>query len=172
MIKLLGSVLVIAATTYLGYTKANQLVNRTNQLRQLRTCLALLQTEIGYGTRALDVACRYIAAGQTGPLATLFETCATQLASIERVSTFDCFRQAIEQEWHHTSLGPAERTIFLDFCRTLGVSNRADQLHHIALTRDNLRVEEEKAREEQGKYAKMFRTLGILAGCVIVIIMF
>lgn len=78
----------------------------------------------------------------------------------------------MEETWPLMSLKEPEREILIDFGKTLGVSNREDQLTHLARVRTNLEVEENQARDEQLRYEKMCRSLGILGGALIVILIY
>ncbi len=69
-------------------------------------------------------------------------------------------------------MGEEEKGIVLKLCQVLGSSNRSDQLHHLDLAQENLQMEENKAREEQETYEKMVKTLGVLSGALLVILMF
>jgi stage III sporulation protein AB len=81
-------------------------------------------------------------------------------------------KSAIEEKWKKTVMGEEEKGIVLKLCQVLGSSNRWDQLHHLDLAQENLQMEENKAREEQETYEKMVKTLGVLSGALLVILMF
>lgn len=172
MIKLLGAILILMTTTWLGFQKARKYADRPKQIRQLRSALSLLKTEIGYGARPLVAACEQIGSRVSSPISHIFVTCRYNLEHMDGSSTFDCFKQAVDKEWSKTALSDAEKEIMLNFGRTLGASDREDQLQHLALAESNLKIEETKAREEQVQNEKMFKTIGILCGALIVILMY
>lgn len=172
MIKLLGACLILVATTVIGFQLARVVADRPRQIRQLRSALAIMETEIGYGTRPLVQTCQQIALREKGSVAQLFHKSAEYLANMDGASTYECLQRAIEENWKQTSLGQAEKTILLSLARVLGMSDREDQLSHLALAMVNLQVEETKAREEQGQYEKMYKTMGVLAGALVVILMY
>ena len=62
--------------------------------------------------------------------------------------------------------------MIIDFGKTLGIFDREDQLAHLARTQTHLEVEEGRAREEQERYEKMCKSLGILGGALIVILIY
>jgi stage III sporulation protein AB len=171
MLKLLGSCLVLIATTWTGFYIASRFAQRPLQIRQLRSALSLLETEIGYGARPLKEAAHSIAMRMDGPVGRIFARFADNLQKLDGASTYECFAEAIQEEWKNSQLGQAEKQILLDFAHTLGGSDREDQLQHLIRARMNLQVEEEKAREEQQQYEKMIKTLGVLSGALLVILM-
>lgn len=172
MIKLLGAVLILITTTCLGFQRAKRYADRPRQIRQLQSALSLLRTEIGYGTRPLVKACEQIGKRIQSPISDLFIQLQYNLEHFDGSSTNDCFKSAVDQEWDKTVLTDAEKGIVLDFGRTLGASDREDQLQHLALAEANLKIEETKAREEQAKNEKMYKTIGILCGALIIILMY
>ena len=65
-----------------------------------------------------------------------------------------------------------EQEVLRQLSCTLGTSDRLDQIKHIALAAEQLKHEEGTAREEQSKYAKMSKSLGLLVGALVVILIF
>jgi stage III sporulation protein AB len=65
-----------------------------------------------------------------------------------------------------------EKEIFLDICKNLGQSDRQTQIQHLTLAKQNLEIEEQKARAEQQQYEKMYKTLGVLAGVLVIILLY
>jgi stage III sporulation protein AB len=171
MLKLLGACLVLIATTWSGFYIASRYSQRPLQIRQLRSALSLLETEIGYGARPLKEASYSISNRIKGPVGGIFARFASNLEKLDGASTYECFAEAIQEEWENSLLGQAEKQILLDFAHTLGGSDREDQLQHLMRARMNLEVEEEKAREEQQQYEKMIKTLGVLSGALLIILM-
>ncbi|MGA8941735.1 MAG: stage III sporulation protein SpoIIIAB [Thermoactinomyces sp.] len=172
MLKLLGAVLVILTTSWIGFQLAAELRLRTRQIQELRSSLALLKTEIDYGTRPLAEAWERIAEVADSDLRRLFRRFGRNLRTMNGQSTYECLRLAIDSEWQKTAMGKDEKGILLKLCQVLGSSNRSDQLHHLEIVAENLLMEEQKAREEQEKYEKMVKTLGILSGALLVILMY
>lgn len=172
MIKLLGACLVVIATSWIGFEIARSYRDRTRQIRQLRSALSLLETEIGYGVRPLTVACHEVSCRTQRPISDLFAACSKNLQQLDGASTYECFRNAIDQTWKYTAMKDSEKNILLDFSATLGVSDREDQLHHLAMTQNHLEMEEKRANDEQLQYEKMFRTIGVLTGALIVLLIY
>ncbi|MBA4600899.1 stage III sporulation protein SpoIIIAB [Thermoactinomyces mirandus] len=172
MLKLLGAVLIILTTSWIGFQLATEFRMRPRQIQELRSSLALLKTEIDYGTRPLAEACDRIAEAAGSSLSQLFQKFSRNLRTLDGKSTYECLRLAIESEWRKTAMGKEEKGIILKLCQVLGGSNRSDQLHHLEIAAENLLMEEQKARVEQEKYEKMIKTFGILSGVLLVILMY
>jgi stage III sporulation protein AB len=172
MIKLMGACFVVIASTWVGFQLAQVVADRPRQIRQLCAALAMLKTEIGYGIRPLLQACEQIAQRDLGMISRLFQACCHHLVQLEGASTYECFRQGLLSEWKSTAMKKAEQAILLQLCQTLGMSDREDQLHHLTLAITHLEVEEMNALEEQKQYEKMYKTIGVLTGALIVLLMY
>jgi stage III sporulation protein AB len=172
VIKLMGAVCILFASTAAGFLRAKRYADRPRQIRQLRSSLSLLQTEITYGSRRLDHVCKQIAQREPGPIGRLFERAGTYMGKLDGASTFECWREAVLEIWPDTVLKEPEKQVLIDFGKTLGISDRDDQLQNLRRVQVALETEESQAREEQERYEKMCRSLGVLAGALIVILIY
>jgi stage III sporulation protein AB len=170
--KLIGCILLLLATTGIGFIFANKLATRPKHIRRLIGALAILETEIGYGSRNLAIACQHIGDRKLEAISELFRQMSLRLTTMDGAATYDCLQLAVQDWWSTSAMKTSEKEVFLQFCKTLGNSNRHDQLTHLALAKQNLQVEELKAREEQAQYEKMVRTLGVLAGALLIILLY
>jgi stage III sporulation protein AB len=66
---------------------------------------------------------------------------------------------------------PPERDALARLGATLGGSGREDQLKHVRLAALQLQAEEAAARDEQQRYEKMCRSLGVLGAALVVIVL-
>jgi stage III sporulation protein AB len=172
MIKLMGAIIILLSSTLLGMRAASLYVQRSNQLRQLQVALQWLETQIVYGSTPLHEALDHIARRIGGDIQYLFAGIAQSLSDMPYASTRECWEKGIQLEWHKTALKRPEKEILLQLGQILGQSNRDDQQKHIRLALMNLKSEEELARSQQQKYEKMCRSLGVLGGLLMVILLY
>lgn len=172
MLKLLGAVLIILSSTMGGYFVAKSYKERPSQLRFMQQAFQMLETEIVYGSVPLDMAMRHISKRINGNIKYFFESMADNLTNLDGASTFECWQSAINQHFHLTSLKSQDKEILIQFGHTLGGSDREDQMKHIKLAIQNLATEEANAREEQKKYERLSKNLGLLLGFLIVILIY
>lgn len=170
--KLIGACVVFVSATLIGLFAANAYAQRPREIRQLGIALQLLETEICYGAIALPIALDRVANRVRGPVGQLFKRASSHLSTEDGLSTEDSWRRAVEQIWSQTTMKKSEKEILLHLGSVLGKSEKEDQRKHIRLTLTNLQQEELTAREEQQKYEKMCRSLGILCGLLAVILMY
>ncbi len=172
LMKLIGAMLVIFAGTMIGFHQASRFVNRAVQIRQLIQALQRLETEIVYGFTPLPEALAKIGRQLSEPLAFLFQRTAETLAGQHGYSAAESWQQAVAECWNKTAMKAPEKDTVTRLGFSLGVSDREDQIKHLRLAMSELQAEEETARDEQRRYEKMWRSLGLLAGALVVIIMY
>ncbi|MFK7697200.1 stage III sporulation protein SpoIIIAB [Paenibacillus sp. HJGM_3] len=171
MLKLIGALLVLAACSLYGLARAAQYARRPWQLRQLIQALQRLETEMVYGYTPLAEALRRIAPTLGAPLDAMLLEAAERMEA-HGATAGESWRYAIEAHWSRTALRANEREAWSQLGHTLGVSDREDQVKHLKLAAGLLQAEEHVARDEQRRYEKMWRSLGVLAGAFIVILMY
>lgn len=172
MLKLLGAMLILLAGGLIGFHKAAQYANRPRQIRQLIHALQHLETEIIYGFTPLSTALEIISKQLKGPLSAMFQQVAYDLKSLQGHTTVDSWQKAIQDCWRKTAMGSNEQDIALRLGFTLGITDREDQVKHLRLAVSQLQGEEVSSIEEQRRYEKMWKSLGVLAALLIVIVMY
>lgn len=171
MLKLLGALLLIGAGTGFGLLKARRLADRPAQIRRLVRMLNQLETEIAFGYTPLPEALARIGRHGADPLAALFREAAGRLKEGER-AVADAWGQAVENAWGRTAMKRGEKEVLLTLGHTLGATDRDDQARHLRLAVKQLETLEPDAAEEQRKYEKMWKSLGILGGALIAVLLY
>lgn len=170
MIKMIGAILIIFATTWTGFEAAKQLTERPRQLRVLKTALQSLEAEIMYGHTPLHEAARRLAAQLPSPLDEFFSLFASKLTETETIVR-DAWEESLKAVWGKTALKKNEFEIMKQFGETLGRHDRISQQKQILLTLTHLEREESEAREKQLKYEKMVKSIGFLSGLLLTILL-
>lgn len=171
MMKLTGALLILFAATMLGFLQSAQYAKRPRQIRALMQALQSLETEILYGFTPLPHALNKIGRSLEAPIADLFTETAAQLSSSKGMSTKEIWDERVKSFWPETALGTNERSTLLQLGEHLGLSDREDQRKHIRLAMEQLKSEEVRARSEQLRYEKMWKSLGVLGGLLVVILL-
>ena len=172
MLKLLGAVLVIAASTAGGFYIARSYSDRPKQLRFLQQALQMLRTEIVYGAVPLHLAMKNVADRLPNITRLFFYSMSKNLVELDGASTYECFERAVTKHFYKTSLKNQDKEILIQFGQTLGISDKEDQMRHISLAMQSLAAEETLAREEQKSYEKLSKNLGVPLGLLVVILMY
>lgn len=170
--KLLGAVTVFFVCSWAGFWRARLYARRTEELRQLRGALSFLETEIHYGETPLYLACRRIAERETGPVSRFFSLVSDKLSRADGTSAYECWQYALLAVGSELALSERDRQILFRLGQKLGLSDKTDQIHHLRLAQTHLETEEAQAMKEQETYEKMYRSLGVLTGALLVILMY
>lgn len=171
MIKILGAVLVLGAGTLYGFVQAVHYARRPKQIRQLHQSLQRLETEIVYGYTPLPEALLSVSKQIKEPLSSMFAELGGSLAGEER-TVREVWEGTLRKYWGQSSMKSVEFQAMLQLGHTLGLSDREDQVKHLKLAAAQLHAEEEQAADEQKRFEKMWKSLGLLLGALVVILMY
>jgi stage III sporulation protein AB len=171
IIKFLGAVVLISATSLIGFSLANDCSKRPRALRELQTLLLMLENEISYLSNLLSEAFNRIYEGTNSDTAILFSEAAKNL-STNGVTADSAWEKSIEENYAKLSLNKEDKAILITFGKMLGNSDLDGQLNNIKLMSSQLKLQELKAEEMRLKNEKMYRSLGVLGGLAITIILF
>jgi stage III sporulation protein AB len=172
MLKLLGAMMVLLSATLFGFYQAQQFSRRPKQIGDLVRSLQRLETEMAYARAPLPQALLQIARTCPAPVNLLFRYAAEQLQMAAGRTVQHIWDEAIAMHWKHTTLKAGEQDIVRQLGTTLGLSDSNDQIKHIRLAIHQLQGELDTAVEERKKYEGMWRSLGLLMGALIVILMY
>lgn len=168
--KWVGALFIIFATTWAGFEWARKLSERPRQLRQLKVALQALEAEIVYGLTPLDEASYHLSTQLSKPLDWFFEQFANKLRVAETTAA-DAWYGSIEEVLPLTSFKKGEVEVLRQFGATLGQHDRESQQKQIRLALVHIEREEAEAIDAQKRYEKMFKSLGVLAGLLFVILL-
>ncbi|MBP1962103.1 stage III sporulation protein SpoIIIAB [Paenibacillus aceris] len=172
MLKFVGGVLIISAATLYGFLQAAHYVRRPKQIRLLISALGRMETEITYALTPLPEAFASLGKQVAEPLSSLFRLTSERLSANDGTSTREIWHRSVKEVWARTSMKQAEQEVVLQLGSVLGVTDRSDQIKHLRLAISQLQAEETESREEQRRYEKMWKSLGVLIGALIVILMY
>ena len=174
MLKLIGAAIVIGTATAIGWLQSASYAERPKQLRSLIVALQRLETSIVYGHITLDDAFAELGDQIPAPMNHLFTSAAHAMRSREHMvlTAREAWQLSLQESIKRTSLKKQDMRILQDFGVNLGVSDKEDQRNHIRHAVKRLEQEESAARDEHGRYGRMFRSLGLLSGVLAVILMY
>ncbi|MBS4176376.1 stage III sporulation protein SpoIIIAB [Lederbergia citrea] len=170
MIKIIGAICILGATTWAGFESSKKLSERPKQLQLFRNSLQTLDAEIMYGHTPLGEASRKIAAQLPDPVASHYKIFAERLGK-EGATVKSAWGESLKEVWSRTALKQSEYEILLQFGENLGRHDRLTQQKQIMLTLVHLEREEEGARDRQKNYEKMVKSLGVLIGMLFIILL-
>ncbi|KYP80618.1 stage III sporulation protein AB [Ferroacidibacillus organovorans] len=166
-----GSAAVLAATTLIGQALANRIRDRPTNLRRLCSSLRVLQTEIGFRRAPLrDALTRAATAARGTPVGQLFQDAAETLTKPGSTAV-DSLVAAVHKHRHACSMEMEDAQVILDLAQSLGATGASDQVASLQASIAMLEAREREALAVRDRFARVYRTLGILAGVVVVILL-
>lgn len=171
LFKLLGSLIVILSSTFLGYALANECKNRPLQLRELQGLLQMFENQISYLSDVIAEAFERISRIGGSDVCIFFSRTVELLKEDKTLNASQAWEKAVNDNIRKTSLNQEDKDILLAFGKILGSSELEGQIKNIRLTMTQLKLQEEKAEASRVKNEKMYKSLGILGGIAVVIVL-
>ncbi|HLR15605.1 MAG TPA: stage III sporulation protein SpoIIIAB [Bacillota bacterium] len=170
--KWIGALLFISVTTWFGFYYSKQLYNRPKHIRYLKSTLQILEAEMMYSKLPLDEVFRILAKQAPPPIESIFMDLYTRMQNNQNhVDFYTMWAEEMNKVTEKTALGRNEYEILLQFGKTLGQHDLAQQQKNILLTQTHLQRELEMAQEQAGTYGKMAKSLGVLCGIFVVLLL-
>nr|WP_231784257.1 stage III sporulation protein SpoIIIAB [Lentibacillus sp. JNUCC-1] len=153
-----------------GFDVSHRLQERPKHIRQLKNALQVLEAEILYSQLPLQDAFNMVAKQVPNPTGNFFASLSKRLETLPD-HFGDLWEQELSQFMHHACINRNDREIMMQFGRTLGQHDFEQQQKHIYLANSHLDRELEEARDNQIRYAKLAKSLGVLFGLFIVLLL-
>lgn len=169
--KLLGSILVMAATTAIGLFLGMEKTNRVKQLRELKRLMLLLQGDIRYGRTPLPQALCALGENNNTPFRHFFLQVSKRLEEFGGDSFYQVWKLCAKQELKETSLLKKDKERLIMLGENLGYLDVKMQLNVIELYLNQLEEEILAEAETLGEKVRLSRMLGVLSGIFLVVIM-
>lgn len=166
--------LLAAFATYAMYRAGSEYGrryrSRQRELRELRSALRSLETEVVYGRTALESACRKLGGTELGAGGLLLAATGRHLAASGSAAA--AWREALAEVGSRLALDQEDLRILASLGNLLGQSDPADQAAHLTMVREMLADREREAAEEARANGRLWSYLGALAGLAFVILVF
>ncbi|SHE61974.1 stage III sporulation protein AB [Desulforamulus putei DSM 12395] len=162
---------MVLSCTLIGMTVASSYSRRPGEIRSLLTALQMLETEVSYGATPLPEALAYVAERCDPRVALLFSRTAQELMTMRGITAREAWEMALNEYYPRSALTKTDRAILLELGNSLGISDREDQVKHLVLAKEQLKLEQAKAEEASLKNTKVYNYLGFLGGLTIVLIL-
>ncbi len=171
MLKFLGCIMILAASTGIGFIYSAKFKKRTRQLEELQRCIYQLQNEIVYTHTPLPEAIEDVSKKSVYPVKEIFEEVSCLLFDNKVNNVHEAFRNVLNRRKDILNLKRDDMNILLDFSKTLGESDIEGQQRIFHLTLENLKKRIKDSEILMSKNVKMYRYLGFSLGAIIVIIL-
>lgn len=171
LFKIAGSLIVILSCTFLGFVMSTDCRKRPQHLRELQSMLQMFENQISYLSDVISEAFDRISKVGGSETSIFFSRTVEILKEERAISASQAWEQAVRQNISKTSLNREDEEVLVAFGKILGSSDLEGQIKNIRLSLGQLKLQEEKAEESRGRNENMYRSLGILGGIAVVIVL-
>lgn len=167
ILKIILGIIIIAITTHLGMLKSKKLHDREYVLREMITFLIGLQNEIKYCLSLLPNAYESVRMGLKTDLKYAIGNISIDMLNKDEY-TVD--RSIVENISGIEGLADYDKNVIISALKNLGKSNVEGQINIIQNSIATLENQVKEATEIKVKNSRMYRTIGMLSGLIIVVI--
>lgn len=171
LFKIAGSIIVILSCSFLGFVLSTDCRKRPQQLRELQGMLQMFENQISYLSDVITEAFDRISRIGCVEIGVFFRRTVEILKEEGAKSASIAWEQAVRENIKKTSLNIEDEEVLLSFGKILGKSDLEGQIKNIRLTLGQLKLQEGKAEDSRSKNENMYRSLGILGGIAVVIVL-
>ncbi|MCI9177474.1 MAG: hypothetical protein HFJ28_02605 [Clostridia bacterium] len=164
--KLFILALIIVASSTIGILFSKRYFNREKEIKEMKTALNMFATKIKFTYEPIPNLFREIANKIEGNVGNIFEIAATKM---DEKSAGEAWEEALNQMPHN--FNKEDLAVLKNLSKLLGQTDLEGQLSQIETVNEFLKNQLENALEERRKNEKMYRTLGIVSGLTIAIIL-
>lgn len=171
VIRIIGILLTLGASTALGIYLANLGAFRKQDLLEIKKALLILKSEIEYVASPLPHAMANIAERTAEPIAGLFAHFAEALSQNEKGETaYHLWLASIEAHKKNTFLKEEDWEVIGNFGKTLGYLDKQMQIDSIQFTTDYITTQATELQEANLKNQRMYKSLGAIAGVLLIVV--
>lgn len=171
MIKTIGCLMILSATTIGGLIYSEGFKKRVKQLNELERAVNQLQSEIEYTYTPLPEALSNVSLKSEAPINKIFMKASKLLSSNEVETVYEAFQRCFNDFDITLNLNEEDSNVILDLSKSLGESDIEGHKKIFSLAKSNLKKRIDIAETIMNKNVKMYRYLGFSIGAMIVIVL-
>ncbi|NLK97526.1 stage III sporulation protein AB [Defluviitalea saccharophila] len=171
-IKLIGAICTVIGTTFIGLLLDKLDVYRMNDLKTLQKAFVFLKGEIDYMITPLPLAMEQVGSRIGSNIGNIFTYAGELMGKKTGYNASELWENAVERYIDDTYLSKVDKSILLSFGNALGYLDKEMQKNNINLCILYLEDEMKKLDLHHQKNGRLYRSLGILSGLLIVILLY
>ena len=157
---------IFSLSTAIGMLVSKMYENRVLELKEFKNVLNIIKTKIKFTYEPLAEIFKQISKDNSTKVEKIFNNIAKKMEFIQVKSAWENSIQEAD-----ISINQEDKDILKKLGKLLGQTDVEGQVSEIEVTETFLDMQIEKAEEERKKNQKLYKTLGIIAGLVFVIIL-
>lgn len=170
MQKIIGSILILIASTGIGVLKGMDLKKHLKELQSLKQIFLMLRSEIKCTKTPLGEAFSHIGRRMEGIYGRWLLSVARQAEEKSEKSFWELWNRSVEESFTETKLKKAEVEQLKAFGRNIGCLDEELQIGMIELYLEQLDMEIQQSRESLEIKKRLYHCLGVMGGIFLVII--
>lgn len=170
MQKIVGSVLIIVASTGIGLLRGLDLQAHLRELQCLKQLLLMLCSEIKYTKAPLGEAFFNIGRRIKGKYGAWLISLARQLEEKSGRTFLELWKRSVDESLVGTKLRETDLNRLKEFGMNMGYLDEEMQLATIHFYLEQLELEIQRAREELGVKRRLCNCLGVMGGIFLVVV--
>lgn len=169
--KLAGCLIVLLSSGFLGYILSTDCKKRPQQLRELQALLQIFENRISYLSDVIIDAFERLYSSSESEAGVFFACTAGKLKTDRSINAASAWEASVKENIKKTALNREDEEILISFGKFLGGSDLEGQVKNIRLAINQLKMQEQKAEESRSRNEGMYRSLGILGGIAVVLVL-
>ncbi len=165
-IKWISLILVFITTFFIGILISKKYKKRVEELNEMKNALSIFKTKIKYTYEPIPEIFNQISKISTNNIKNIFKK---STDNMKKTNAGTAWSKALDES--STYLTYEDIEVLKGLGKLLGKTDIQGQISEIDLTSNFLDVQIAKARNEQDKNEKMYKTLGAIIGLVFVIVL-
>lgn len=165
-IKIIIYTFIFLLCSLIGILISRKYINRVNELKEFKNALNIFKTKIRYTYEPIPEIFAEISENVNPNIANVFKQAS---AKMDVLTAGDAWSLALKLD--DLNINEEDRIALKNLSKLLGKTDLQGQLNQIEMTSDFLDKQIQKAEKEKDKNEKMYRTLGMILGLTIVIIL-
>ncbi len=169
--KIMGGVIVVLASCVIGVYYSFKVEYRIEDLSEMKKALTLLSSEIEFNLSTLAEAMKNISLKVRSPIKDIFEEFSMELEK-RTCKSGELWENIMNKYFCDTYFEREDIESFISFGHTLGYLDAKQQNNNINLCVEYINNKISELKEKSYKNKKMYKSLGLFGGIVIMVIIF
>ena len=166
IIKIIILVLILITSVLIGILFSKKYTCRVNELRNVKNGLNMFATKVKFTYQTVPAAFLEVSEKIGGNIGNIFQTASEKM---QEKSAEEAWYESLDNS--QTNMNKLDIQIIKGLGKMLGATDVEGQLNEIKLVNEFLDKQLEDAEYEKSKNEKMYRTLGIITGLTITILL-
>lgn len=164
MSEIMGSAIIVMASSKIGYDTANKYVRRVKEIQAFQSGLWGLRSDIGFCQTMLGTALRKVSELVPTNASKVFRDASEKLGEDGDMTAANAWCSALAENEKELSLMVDELSVLYAFGNLLGTSDVSSEMENIEVAIEKLKICENAAKGDEKKYSKMYKGLGVIGG--------